>query len=183
MVTPTAPSREEVRRLMTLRRCFLIVLYEAFRVDGIGLVSVHDIEKKCQTNPQEINWNLNYLRLSAYVDFTMVSYTPYLTNHVRITYSGISLVEDDQEFDRRFPLVKIDQQVTVHGPHIGHIQAQGTIAGDIRNSQTFLKQLEEGIKTAPDLAPEERGSLLKALAKLTAHPLVLRLIDMLVGLG
>lgn len=183
MVTPTAPSHDEVRSLMTLRRCFLIVLYEAFRADGIGFVSVHDIEKKCQTNPQELNWNLNYLKLSGYVDFTMVNYAPYLTNHAQITYSGIYLVEDDQEFDRRFPLVKIDQQVTVHGPHIGHIQAHGTIAGDIRNSQAFLQQLEEGIKTSPDLAPEERGSLLEALAKLTAHPLVLRLIDMLGGLG
>jgi len=89
---------------LQLRRCILETLYGLFRRYPYAVVELPQIEGDCRTNTAELNWNLVYLEKCGYVELgKSIQSPPYIASSVSLTAGGIELVEDAEEFNRRFP--------------------------------------------------------------------------------
>jgi len=89
-----------------LRRCILKRLYEIFKEYPYAVIEPRQIEEDCQTNSKELNWNLVYLEKCGYVELGQsIEAPPYIACSASITAEGIDLVEDEDEFYRRFAKV------------------------------------------------------------------------------
>ncbi|MFC1828812.1 hypothetical protein ACFL0O_04285 [Thermodesulfobacteriota bacterium] len=87
-----------------LRRCILYRLYEIFKDFPYASVELSQISEECHADPGELNWNIVYLEKCGYVELAK-SYEcpPFIAPSVTITASGIDIVEDEREFNSRFP--------------------------------------------------------------------------------
>jgi hypothetical protein len=87
-----------------LRRCILSRLYEIFKDFPYASVELSQIAEDCHTDAGELNWNIVYLEKCGYVELAK-SYEcqPFIAPSVTITARGIDVVEDNGDFNRRFP--------------------------------------------------------------------------------
>ena len=87
-----------------LRRRILKRLYELFTEHPYATVELVQIAEECNANAKELNWNIVYLEKCGYVELSK-SYASqtYIASSATITAEGIDLVEDENEFNRRFP--------------------------------------------------------------------------------
>jgi hypothetical protein len=89
---------------LLLRRCILETLYEVFRSYPYAVVELRQLEEDCRASPKELNWNIVYLEKRGYVELgKSVECPPYIASTASLTATGIELIEDSAEFDRRFP--------------------------------------------------------------------------------
>ena len=87
-----------------LRRCILTILYEIFKEYPYAVVEPRQLEDDCCVSTAEINWNMVYLEKCGYVELgKSVESPPYIASSISLTAGGIDLIEDDIEFNRRFP--------------------------------------------------------------------------------
>ena len=179
------PDEKEIQENIILRREILLFLYQKFRVDPTRPVITNDILGGVKAIVPVFNWNAKYLDMAGYAKLEVPNMRggegyP-VANFMIITSRGIDLVENRAEFDERFPKVKVDQKITVHGNHTGHISGSGNIAGDIRTSQDFFNQIEKELKKQENLPEPEKVSLLNKVKDLTSHPVVSGLISKLLS--
>jgi len=87
-----------------LRRCILELLYDMFKDVPLAQVELSHIEESCETDAQELNWNMVYLEKCGYIEInkaadcvTHVGFT------AAITAAGVDLVENRSDFENRFP--------------------------------------------------------------------------------
>jgi hypothetical protein len=93
-----------VASYILLRRCILENLYDIFKAYPYAVVELRQLAENCRVSPKELNWNLVYLEKRGYVELgKSVECPPYVASTVSLTALGIELVEDSDEFDRRFP--------------------------------------------------------------------------------
>ena len=98
---PTANELAAVRRL---RRCMLMNLYAIFKQVPYAAVELKQIEEDCGSNTTEVNWNMVYLEKCGYIELgKSVEAPPYVASTATLTAEGIDLIEDGDEFNRRFP--------------------------------------------------------------------------------
>jgi hypothetical protein len=87
-----------------LRRCILTTLYEIFKEYPYAVVEPRQLEEDCCVSTAEINWNMVYLEKCGLVELgKSVECPPYIASSISLTAGGIDLIEDDIEFNRRFP--------------------------------------------------------------------------------
>ncbi|KPJ75218.1 MAG: hypothetical protein AMJ54_15640 [Deltaproteobacteria bacterium SG8_13] len=87
-----------------LRRCMLMHLYAIFKQYPYAAVELKQIEEDCRSSTTEVNWNMVYLEKCGYVELgKAVEAPPYIASTATLTAAGIDLIEDGEEFDRRFP--------------------------------------------------------------------------------
>ena len=93
------------RRQFALRRRIMELLYVRFQEFPYAFTELEAIEEACETSCRELNWNLVYLEKSGFLELTKTpdSY-PYVAAGAALTARGIDLVEDESQFDRKFPL-------------------------------------------------------------------------------
>ena len=98
------PSTDELIAVRSLRRCMLMHLYAIFKQYPYAAVELKQIEEDCRSNPKEVNWNMVYLEKCGYVELgKSVEAPPYVASTATLTAEGIDLIEDGEEFNRRFP--------------------------------------------------------------------------------
>ena len=87
-----------------LRRCILSILYEIFKEYPYAVVEPRQLEEDCCVSVAEINWNMVYLEKCGLVELgKSIECPPYIASSISLTAGGIDLIEDDIEFNRRFP--------------------------------------------------------------------------------
>jgi hypothetical protein len=98
------PATNDIAAVRNLRRCMLIHLYAIFKQYPYAAVELRQIEEDCHSNTSEVNWNMVYLEKCGYVELgKSVEAPPYVASTATLTAAGIDLIEDGDEFDRRFP--------------------------------------------------------------------------------
>lgn len=85
----------------SIRRLILFLLYEAYRRDPLQMLGPDAFLERGLTK-EELAFNIHYLTDSQLVEL-MRGYNPPLFSAARITAAGIDVVEDEYEFNRRFP--------------------------------------------------------------------------------
>ena len=98
-------SGNEGKPIYRIRRCVLSILYEYFKEVPYATIELSQISKDCRVSPKELNWNMVYLEKCGFVELAK-SYTepPFVSPSVVITAEGIELLEDENKFDKRFPM-------------------------------------------------------------------------------
>ena len=93
-----------VRPHIKLRHRILKRLYEIFTEHPYATVELVQIAEECNAKAKELNWNIVYLEKCGYLELSK-SYASlsYIASSATITAEGIDLVEDENEFNRRFP--------------------------------------------------------------------------------
>lgn len=98
------PSVEDIAVVRQLRRCILWHLYAIFKQYPYAAIELKQIEEDCSSNTAEVNWNMVYLEKCGYVELgKSVEAPPYVASTATLTAAGIDLIEEGEEFDRRFP--------------------------------------------------------------------------------
>ena len=85
----------------SIRRLILFLLYEAYRRDPLQMLGPEAFLERGLSR-EELAFNIHYLTDSLLVEL-MRGYNPPLFSAARITAAGIDVVEDEYEFNRRFP--------------------------------------------------------------------------------
>lgn len=90
--------------LARLRRCILQTLYALFKKHPYAQVELAQLLEDCQIDTETLNWNMVYLEKSGFVELSKsIDTPPYIACSASITAAGIDLIEDEDEFDNRFP--------------------------------------------------------------------------------
>ncbi|MGD8366058.1 MAG: hypothetical protein PVG78_00335 [Desulfobacterales bacterium] len=99
-----ARTDQDGRRQFLLRRRIMEFLYERFQAFPYAFTELEAIEEACETSSRELNWNLVYLEKSGFLELAKTPDSfPYVAAGAALTARGIDLVEDENEFDRKFP--------------------------------------------------------------------------------
>lgn len=95
---------EENRPFIHLRRRILEYLYGLFKKYPYAAIELGEIAESCQTTAEELNWNVVYLEKCGWVELAKsIPSPPYVACAVALTASGIDLLENTEELNRRFP--------------------------------------------------------------------------------
>ena len=87
-----------------LRRCILTILYEIFKEYPYAVVEPRQLEDDCCVGTAEINWNMVYLEKCGYIELgKSLDSPPFIACSAEITAKGIDLIENEDEFNTRFP--------------------------------------------------------------------------------
>jgi len=101
---PEEQSTSEVPDHFKVRRCIMLMLYETFKEYPYAAVELRQIEENCRTTTKEVNWNLVYLDKCGYVELgKAIESPPYIASTATLTAEGIDLIENEIEFNQRFP--------------------------------------------------------------------------------
>ena len=101
---PNDTEKPEIPSYVTLRRCILMTLYDVFKVFPYAVVEPSQLEEDCCSSTAEVNWNMVYLEKCGFVELgKAVESPPYIASSITLTAGGIDLIEDEVEFNRRFP--------------------------------------------------------------------------------
>lgn len=96
-------KNQQPEKHFQLRYRMLLYLYDMFREHPYSPVDVRQLEDACETNPEDMNWNLVYLEKCEYVELgKSVVFPPYVAAMVSLTVKGIDLVEDPEALKKRF---------------------------------------------------------------------------------
>jgi len=98
------PTANDTAAVRALRRCMLMSLYAIFKQYPYAAVELKQLEEDCRSSTKEVNWNMVYLEKCGYVELgKSVEAPPYVASTATLTADGIDLIEDGDEFNRRFP--------------------------------------------------------------------------------
>ena len=90
-----------------LRRLILDLLYAAFKEHPYAQTELSEIEQACHTDTKALNWNIVYLEKCGYVELgKSIDCPPFVACSAAITARGIDLIENEMEYNRRFPVVE-----------------------------------------------------------------------------
>jgi len=93
-----------IKDYIRLRRCIMKRLYEIFQEYPYASIEMSQISEECQTHSKDLNWNMVYLEKCGYVELgKSIECPPYIASSATITAKGIDMVEDEIEFNKRFP--------------------------------------------------------------------------------
>jgi hypothetical protein len=99
------PTDRDGRLKFVLRRRIMELLYDRFREFPYAFTELEAIEEACETSSRELNWNLVYLEKCGFLELTKNTDSfPYVAAGAALTARGIDLVEDESEFEGKFPL-------------------------------------------------------------------------------
>ena len=90
-----------------IRRKIIEELYKS-NEEKPGVTTPHGIlRNKLGIEDNELDRNINYLKEKGYIELiTAMNYYA-----AKITHKGIDLLEDDNEFNTKFPLLNINQNI------------------------------------------------------------------------
>ncbi|MFC1815339.1 hypothetical protein ACFL0M_05210 [Thermodesulfobacteriota bacterium] len=95
---------ENISAPIKLRRCILKSLYDIFKEYPYAQIELAQIKELCQTSTKELNWNMVYLEKCGYIELgKSLEGPPFIACSAVITAEGIDLIENEAEFNRRFP--------------------------------------------------------------------------------
>ena len=101
---PEEKSTAEIPEHFKLRRCIMLMLYGIFKEFPYAVAELRQIEENCRTSTKEVNWNLVYLEKCGYVELgNAIESPPYIASTATLTAEGIDLIENEIEFNQRFP--------------------------------------------------------------------------------
>jgi hypothetical protein len=101
---PEDKSTAEIPDHFKVRRCIMLMLYDIFKEYPYAVVELRQIEENCRTSTKEVNWNLVYLEKCGYVELgKAIESPPYIASTATLTSEGIDLIENEIDFNRRFP--------------------------------------------------------------------------------
>ena len=87
-----------------IRRCILTTLYHYFKKVPYAAIELTQIAEDCRIDAGELNWNIVYLEKSELVELAKShADPPFVSPSAVITAKGIDLIEDDDQFNTRFP--------------------------------------------------------------------------------
>jgi hypothetical protein len=88
-----------------LRRCILEMLFAHFMEYPYAPLEMEAIAEHCAAEAKLMNWNIVYLEKCGFVELgTSIEAPPFAACSASITASGVDLVEDDEQFNNRFPM-------------------------------------------------------------------------------
>lgn len=85
-----------------VRRHILTVLYKHFRKDPMEMLDPEDLLSDGLVTHDDLMWNVSYLNDLGLAEM-MIGYHPTMFDAVRIGPAGVDLVENESEFNLRFP--------------------------------------------------------------------------------
>lgn len=91
------------RHAKSVRRVLLTTLYQAYFEDPLNVLNPEDFLAHEEIDRESLIANMHYLADRGLVELKM-GYQPPLFASARITADGIDLVENEFEFERRFPV-------------------------------------------------------------------------------
>lgn len=170
--------------LNELRRSVLEILYETFSTDPFAYVTGEALSGHYHVERRQLTPVIKFLEEEGYVKTEWFLGGDFIT---RITSRGVRLIEDQSEFNEKFPPVN---SLNVYGDVLGAIQ-QGTQQSNLTNTvqfvprddiATMLKLIQE-LKNIPELSkveelPDDIASIESELKKTQPRKAVLSsLID------
>ena len=98
-------SSNDTPSFFDIRRCIMLHLYDFFKKFPLATIGLDQIADDCQIAVSDLNWNIVYLEKSGWVELSK-SYDepPYVAASVTLTAKGIDIIENDAEFDTKFPI-------------------------------------------------------------------------------
>ena len=67
-------------------------------------IELRQLETDCNADTKSLNWNTVYLEKSGLVELgRSIECPPYVATSASLTAAGIDLIEDQTNFDHRFP--------------------------------------------------------------------------------
>ncbi|MEE8574286.1 MAG: hypothetical protein V3T30_02640 [Thermodesulfobacteriota bacterium] len=170
---------QKVKLEILLRRKILEKLYTNFKNAPFNLTRVSSLIEELEVTLDELLWNVVYLNDAGYLSIVKKGPGDRSNSKIKIISKGVNLIEDDHEFNSRFP-VSVMQNITVGGNFQGHVAGHGSAIGNINvNDQNFFAALEAEVKESTELDDTKKKSLLKSIKNLSSHPLVVNIISTL----
>ena len=79
-------------------------LYDCFKKFPLATIGLDQLAEECKIAVADLNWNVVYLEKSGWVELSQ-SYDepPYIAASASLTAKGIDLIENDAEFEKKFP--------------------------------------------------------------------------------
>ncbi len=104
MTEEESPRQGQGKPFHRIRRRLMRALYDFFREFPYATMELRQLSEDCRVQPKDLNWNIVYLEKCGLVELAK-SYAepPFVSPSAVITAEGIELIEDEYQFDRRFP--------------------------------------------------------------------------------
>jgi hypothetical protein len=104
-------SSENKKFINKIRRGILKMLYDYFKEVPYAAIELRQISEECEVSAKELNWNIVYLEKCGLVELAKsFPDPPFVSPSAVITAEGIDLVEDEFEFEKRFPINQGDEK-------------------------------------------------------------------------
>jgi len=92
------------RQWFRLRRSLIEMLYTHFMEFPYAPLEMETLAEHCRVAPKALNWNIVYLEKCGFVELgKSIEAPPFVACTASITEKGIDLIEDAEQFDRKFP--------------------------------------------------------------------------------
>ena len=96
--------RDQAKPFHRIRRCLMEALYEFFKSFPYATMELRQLSEDYNIQPEDLNWNIVYLEKCGFVELAKsYSIPPFVSPSAVITAEGIELIEDEHQFNRRFP--------------------------------------------------------------------------------
>ena|SRR4030042_4303615 len=140
-----------------IRRNVIKFLYEFFKEKPFNYMKIGELCSKLGVEEKDLQWNLEYLAQNGYIVGSMhkVLGSAHYIEKVKISSSGIDLIEDPSEFNRTFPDIQINVMI-----------------------EKILINLQQEIENS-SIPDEEKKTLLSEVKKLSEHPIVSNILSSL----
>ncbi len=101
------PSSHDLFKTRQLRRYIMESLYHFFTEYPYAAMEMSQLHESCGNDAKSLNWNIVYLEKSGYVELSRsVDCPPYVSCSASITGSGVDLVENESDFNAKFPIAE-----------------------------------------------------------------------------
>ncbi|MBF0102853.1 MAG: hypothetical protein HQK77_18290 [Desulfobacterales bacterium] len=98
----------DIEHFKQLRRCIMVTLYTFFQEVPYASIELSTLTDKCAVDYKELNWNLAYLEKCGYVELgKSVDAPPFIAASATISAKGIDLVENQEEFETKFQVLRL----------------------------------------------------------------------------
>jgi len=139
-----------------IRRGILEILYDYEEEHSGDQMGGHDLtEKLGDIEPNELIFNMNYLENKGYMDIEEYLEGEFIAN---ITHQGIDLIENNEEFNTKFPLITITNINNSKGVVLGSNNVQIDIKDSINIKDSF-NELYKQIDITNDDANEIKENI------------------------
>ena len=138
-----------------IRREILKILYDDERKSSVSFLDSKTLERNLNIDENDLRFNVNYLENKGYLKKEGFLGGDFIAN---ISHKGIDLIENNEEFNTKFPLVNITNVNNSRGVSVNSNNVQIDVNDSINITDSFNK-LYKQIDPSNDNANEIKENL------------------------